>query len=152
MEREGLDETALRTLAAELAGSLLPGDVVVLAGEVGSGKTAFVRAAASRLGVEEEVTSPTYQLARGYRGAVNGERCPVNHLDLYRLEGLDVRDSLDLEEYLDPGSVTFIEWAEPALSLLEDPTVVELSHETPATRRARLWGPAAERLARYRRC
>lgn len=152
MERAGLDETALRALAAELAGSLAPGDVVVLAGEVGSGKTAFVRAAANRLGVEEEVTSPTYQLARGYRGTVKGEQCPVNHLDLYRLEGLDVRDSLDLEEYLDPGSVTFIEWAEPALSLLEDPTVVELSHETPATRRARLWGPAAERLSRDRRC
>jgi tRNA A37 threonylcarbamoyladenosine biosynthesis protein TsaE len=95
---------------------------------------------------------PGPDLARGYEGTVNGEPCPVNHLDLYRLEGLDMRDSLDLEEYLDPASVTFIEWAEPAISLLEDPTVVELSHETPATRRVRLWGPAAECLARDLRC
>ena len=67
VELEGLDETALERLAASLAARLEPGDVVVLAGEVGSGKTTFVRAAARTLGVEGRVTSPTYQIARATR-------------------------------------------------------------------------------------
>ncbi|MDQ4106147.1 MAG: tRNA (adenosine(37)-N6)-threonylcarbamoyltransferase complex ATPase subunit type 1 TsaE [Actinomycetota bacterium] len=146
MKWEGLDEAALAALASRVADILEPGDVVVLSGEVGAGKTTFVRAAARSLGVEERVTSPTYQLARGYKGAVGGRRAAVNHLDLYRLEGLESRDVLELDDYLDPRAVTFIEWAEPALGLLEDPTTIHFSHETPATRRVELRGPAAERL------
>ncbi len=148
MEWEGLDETALADLAAGIANVLEPGDVVVLAGEVGAGKTTFVRSAAQALGVGERVTSPTYQLARGYEGTVDGYRVAVNHLDLYRLEGLESRDVLELDDYLDPRAITFIEWAEPALGLLEDPTVVHLCHETPDTRHVELRGPAAERLKR----
>lgn len=146
MKRGELDETALADLAAQVAGVLQPGDVVVLAGEVGAGKTTFVRSAARALGVEERVTSPTYQLARGYKGSIGGRSVTVNHLDLYRLEGLESRDVLELDDYLDPEAVTFIEWADPALGLLENPTVVHLSHETPETRRAELGGPAAGRL------
>jgi tRNA threonylcarbamoyladenosine biosynthesis protein TsaE len=146
VELEGLDETALERLAASLAARLEPGDVVVLAGEVGSGKTTFVRAAARTLGVEGRVTSPTYQIARGYEGAVEGRPVTVNHLDLYRLEGLEVRDALELDDYLDPDAVTFVEWAEPALGLIENPTVVRIAHQTPATRRVSVSGPAAERL------
>ena len=137
----------LADLAARVAGVLKPGDVVVLSGEVGAGKTTFVRSAARALGVEERVTSPTYQLARGYEGSIGGHVVTVNHLDLYRLEGLELHDVLELDDYLDPEAVTFIEWAEPALKLLDDPTVVHLSHETPATRWAELAGPAAGRLA-----
>ena len=85
MELEGLDETALERLAAKVVAHLEPGDVVVLTGEVGSGKTTFVRAAARALGVEGRVTSPTYQIARGYEGTVEGRPVTVNHLDLYRL-------------------------------------------------------------------
>lgn len=146
MEWEKLDEAALSNLAARVAGVLEPGDVVVLSGEVGAGKTTFVRSAARALGVKERVTSPTYQLARGYEGIVGGHRVSVNHLDLYRLEGLESRDVLELDDYLDPRAVTFIEWADPALGLLKDPTVVHLSHETLATRGMELHGPAAERL------
>jgi tRNA threonylcarbamoyladenosine biosynthesis protein TsaE len=146
LEFEGLDETALERLAASLAAHLEPGDVVVLAGEVGSGKTTFVRAAARALGVEGRVTSPTYQIARGYEGAVEGRPVTVNHLDLYRLEGLEDRDALELDDYLDPGAVTFVEWAEPALGLIENPTVVRIVHQTPATRGVSVGGPAAERL------
>ncbi|QIN79484.1 tRNA (adenosine(37)-N6)-threonylcarbamoyltransferase complex ATPase subunit type 1 TsaE [Rubrobacter marinus] len=143
LERHGVDEDALVALAERVSGVLAPGDVVVLRGEVGAGKTTFVRAAARSLGVRERVTSPTYQFARGYEG--RGLR--VNHLDLYRLEGVDERDALELDEYLDSDAVTFVEWAEPALGLLENPpTVVELAHETPTTRRVRLSGPAAARL------
>lgn len=144
-----MDEDALEGIAARVAGALLPGDVVVLWGEVGSGKTTFVRAAARSLGVRERVTSPTYQFARVYEGWMNGRAVAVNHLDLYRLEGLEARDALDLDEYLDADAVTFVEWAEPALGLLEEPfSVVEITHGTPLTRRVYVTGPAAARLAR----
>lgn len=147
MKWEELDETALVELAFRVAGVLKPGDVVVLSGEVGAGKTTFVRSAAKALGVLGRVTSPTYQLARGYQGSIDARAVTVNHLDLYRLEGLESQDVLELDDYLDPKAITFIEWADPALGLLEKPTVVHLSHETPDTRGVELSGPAAERLA-----
>lgn len=147
LERDNLEEDGLQALAAEAAESLAPGDVVVLRGEVGAGKTTFVRAAAPFLGVREAVTSPTYQFARGYEGSAKGRPVVVNHLDLYRLEGLDARDVLELDEYLGPGSVTFIEWAEPALDLLEEPSIVELLHRSPTTRLVRISGPLAARLS-----
>jgi tRNA threonylcarbamoyladenosine biosynthesis protein TsaE len=148
VEFEGLDETALEALAARVADCLEPGDVVVLGGEVGSGKTTFVRAAARSLGVEKRVTSPTYQIARGYGGTVDGREVTVNHLDLYRLEALEERDALELDDYLDPEAITFVEWAEPALGVIEDPTLVLISHQTPTTRRVSLAGPAARRMSR----
>ena len=147
LEWDDLDRDALEALAARAAGLLTPGDVVVLRGEVGAGKTTFVQAAARSLGVRETVTSPTYQFARGYRGSLGGRPIWLNHLDLYRLEGLDARDVLELDEYLQPGSITFIEWADPALGLLEEPSVVEISHRSPETRRARISGPLAVRLS-----
>ena len=147
LEWDDLDRDALEAIATRVAASLMSGDVVVLRGEVGAGKTTFVRAAARSLGVREAVTSPTYQFARGYEGSVGGRAVWVNHLDLYRLEGLDVRDALDLDEYLQPGSVTFVEWADPALGLLEEPSVVEISHRSPVTRRVRISGPLVARLS-----
>ena len=147
LEWQDVDEDALAALAERISAILVPGDVVVLRGEVGAGKTTFVRAAARSLGVRERVTSPTYQFARGYEGHMGDRTLRVNHLDLYRLEGVDERDSLELDEYLDSDAVTFVEWAEPALGLLEEPpTVVELAHVTPTTRRVRLSGPAVARL------
>ena len=148
MEFDGLDEAALEALATRLANCLEPGDVVVLGGEVGSGKTTFVRAAARSLGVEKRVTSPTYQIARGYGGTVDGRKVTVHHLDLYRLEGLEGRDALELDDYLDPEAITFVEWAEPALGVIENPTLVLISHQTPTTRRLSLAGPAARRMSR----
>lgn len=147
MGLEGLDEAALEDLAGRVAGALRPGEAVVLSGEVGAGKTTFVRAAARALGVRGRVTSPTYQFARGYEGNVGGRPVTVNHLDLYRLEGLDAEDVLEFEDFLRPDAVTFIEWAGPALGAVENPTTVHLEHETPATRRARVEGPAAGRLS-----
>jgi tRNA threonylcarbamoyladenosine biosynthesis protein TsaE len=143
---EGLKEAALEELASEVARSLGSGDVVVLSGEVGSGKSTFVRAAALALGVTDRVTSPTYQLARGYEGLVDGERVVVNHMDLYRLEGIEARDVLELDDFLEPDAVTFIEWADPALNAIENPSLVHISHETPTTRSVSLEGPIEERL------
>ena len=149
MEFEGLDEVALEALAARVAGCLERGDVVVLSGEVGSGKTTFVRAAARSLGVEKRVTSPTYQIARGYEGTVEGREVTVNHLDLYRLEGLEDRDAMELDDYLDPDAITFVEWAsKDALGIVEDPTIVHISHQTSTTRTVSLAGAAAGRMPR----
>jgi tRNA threonylcarbamoyladenosine biosynthesis protein TsaE len=143
----GLDEGALEDLAARVARALRPGDVVVLSGEVGAGKTTFVRAAARALGVRERVTSPTYQFARGYEGDLGGRPVTVNHLDLYRLEEIEAPDVLEIEDYLGPDAVTFIEWARPALGAVDHPTVVHLGHESPVTRRADIRGPVAGRLS-----
>src|SRR5688500_14872787 len=134
----------LEELACRVAGVRCTGDVDVLFGEVGVGKTTFVRAAARSLGVTDRVISPTYQLARGYEGLKDGRRMIVNHMDLYRLEGIEDRDVLELEDYLESDAVTFIEWAGPALGVIENPSVVHIYHETPTTRRISLRGPAAE--------
>ena len=71
----------------------------------------------------------------------------VNHMDLYRLEGIEARDALELDDYIEPDAVTFIEWADPALGAIENPSKVDIYHETTTTRRIRLDGPVAERLA-----
>lgn len=147
MTFEGLDEAALEGLASKVARALWPGDVVVLSGEVGAGKTTFVRAAAIALGVTDRVTSPTYQLARGYEGLRDGQGLIVNHMDLYRLEGIEDSDVLELEDYIQGDAVTFIEWAEPALNAIENPSVIRISHETPTTRRVVFEGPIGERLS-----
>ena len=125
---------------------LKPGDVVVLSGEVGAGKTTLVRSAAKTLGVEERVTSPTYQLARAYEGATPNGPVGINHLDLYRLEGVEDRDVLELDDYVDRRAITFIEWADPVLDLLEDPTHIRLAHVTPTERSLSIFGPVAGRL------
>lgn len=94
-------------LAAELAAGLQPGDVVLVCGQLGAGKTTFVRGAARALGVTGPVTSPTFTLAQRYAGAV-----PVAHLDLYRLEGLDAEDQASLEAELARDAIAFVEWPE----------------------------------------
>lgn len=110
-----LDE--LRSFAAELVTELAPGDVVTLSGELGVGKTAFVKAAAAAFGVSDEVISPTFIYEQRYplpqpRGGI--ER--LIHLDLYRLgSGADVAD-LGLELH-DPRGIVFIEWPERVSAL-----------------------------------
>jgi len=90
---------------AELARRLVPGDVVLISGELGSGKTTLVRGACRELGVEGVVTSPTFTIGQVYEGRVD-----VAHLDLYRLESLDGEDPSLLDDYLTAERVAFVEW------------------------------------------
>ena len=112
-------------LGARIAGGLQPGDVVLVSGAVGSGKTTLIRGACRALGVEGPVTSPTFTIGRRYRG----ERALVSHLDLYRLEGLGGEDPALLDDYLRPDSIAFIEWSGPASGLLRRPALeVRMRH------------------------
>ena len=90
---------------AALAATLAPGDVVLVSGELGSGKTTFVRGAARALGVTAQVTSPTFVVGHLYEPN-------VAHLDLYRLAGLDDEDPGLLDPYFGPELITFVEWPE----------------------------------------
>jgi tRNA threonylcarbamoyladenosine biosynthesis protein TsaE len=93
---------------AELAASLRDGDVVLVRGELGSGKTTFVRGAAQALGVTDPITSPTFSIGHRYRAT---PKTTVSHLDLYRLAGgLDAEDPGLLDDYLGPGRIAFVEW------------------------------------------
>lgn len=102
-------------LGAQLAERLEPGDVVVISGEVGAGKTTLIRGACRALGIEGPITSPTFTIGHRYEGG----RWPVAHLDLYRLADLEGEEPALLDDYLAPDSVAFIEWpavAEPQLA------------------------------------
>jgi tRNA threonylcarbamoyladenosine biosynthesis protein TsaE len=101
-------------VGAAVAADLRPGDVVIVSGEVGAGKTTLIRGACRALGVEGPVTSPTFTIGQRYSG-----RFPISHLDLYRLAGLEREEPALLDDYLDAESVAFIEWpavAEPELA------------------------------------
>jgi tRNA threonylcarbamoyladenosine biosynthesis protein TsaE len=99
-------------IAARLAHELVLGDVVLVEGELGSGKTTFVRGAARALGIEGPVTSPTYTIGHRYTG-----RLDVSHLDLYRFEGMSNAEWGDLEEYFE-SAVVFVEWPEAGSAFL----------------------------------
>jgi len=103
VESESAEQT--EAAGAELARRLGPGDVVLISGELGSGKTTFVRGAARALGVEGPVTSPTFTI-----GHVLAGRLEVAHLDLYRLSDLSGEDRALLDDYLTPERIGFVEW------------------------------------------
>jgi tRNA threonylcarbamoyladenosine biosynthesis protein TsaE len=98
------DETA--ALGGEVAQTLKPGDVVLVEGELGAGKTTFVRGACRALGVSSAVTSPTFTIGQRYPADP-----PVAHVDLYRVIDLDQEDPDLLADYLRPDTISFVEWA-----------------------------------------
>lgn len=130
-------EADTRSLAAAVASLLKPGDVVFLTGQLGAGKTFFIRAAAGALGVTEQVTSPSFTMGQSYRG-----RVPVHHLDLYRLAEFDAEDAVDFEPFFEAGAITFVEWPEVAAAFFAAPILtISLEHLTPESRRVILHSP-----------
>jgi tRNA threonylcarbamoyladenosine biosynthesis protein TsaE len=120
-------------LAGRLAEQLAVGDVVTVSGELGSGKTTFVRGACRSLGVDQPVTSPTFTIGHRYRGRVD-----VSHLDLFRFSGMSTAEWGDLEPYFED-AVVFVEWPEAGAGTLPPPRVeVRLEHVDEAHRRVRL--------------
>lgn len=116
---------------AELAAGLKPGDVVLVSGELGAGKTTFVRGALRALGVTGPITSPTFVVGHLYDG-------PLAHLDLYRLAGMDAEDPGLLDDYFAPEAIVFVEWPEHASDAVPAERVahrVRLSHAGGDSRR-----------------
>ena len=102
-----------RALAATLATVLVAGDVVLLIGDMGAGKTAFAQGLARGLGVNEPVTSPTFTIVQEYEG-----RLPVAHVDVYRLDRLQELYDIGIEELVDSGRVTLVEWGDVVAQVL----------------------------------
>jgi tRNA threonylcarbamoyladenosine biosynthesis protein TsaE len=102
-----------RILGAALAPLLVPADVLSLTGDLGAGKTVFVQGVAAALGVDRQVTSPTFTIVHEYKG-----RYPVLHMDVYRLNSFQEVLDLGFEELLDPSSVMLVEWGEAVAPLL----------------------------------
>jgi tRNA threonylcarbamoyladenosine biosynthesis protein TsaE len=132
VETSSPEET--EALAAGLAGRLRIGDVVAVSGELGTGKTTFVRGACAALGVREHVTSPTYTIGHRY----HGERGEVSHLDLYRFQGVSAAEWGDLEPYFDD-AIAFVEWPEAGEGVLPAPRyAVHLAHVAEGKREVRI--------------
>ena len=130
MEITSASPAETEALAARLAGKLHAGDVVTVSGELGSGKTTFVRGACRALGVRERVTSPTFTIGHRYHGTVD-----VSHLDLYRFVGVSPAEWGDLEPYFDD-AIAFVEWPEAATDWLPVPRArVTLTHADETHRR-----------------
>ena len=129
MEIRSASPAETEAVAAALAGELEAGDVVTVSGELGSGKTSFVRGACRALGITVPVTSPTFTIGHRYP-----KHPDVSHLDLYRFQGFSAAEWGDLEPYfLD--AICFVEWPEAAAGALPPARVeVRLSHVDPARR------------------
>ena len=124
MRIETASASETEAVGADIAGRLRAGDVVLVTGELGTGKTTLVRGACRALGVEGPVTSPTFTIGQVHQG-----RVPVAHLDLYRLGSLEGEDPALLEDYLTGDRVGFVEWPETATDAFQDVAArVHLEH------------------------
>lgn len=129
------DEDATRTLAAQLASALLPGDLIVLEGPLGAGKTLLAGALVHALGVPEDepVASPTFALVHEYEG-----QSPLLHADLYRLGSPEEVEELGFEERRDEGAIAVVEWGERFADVLRPDVVVALTITGDSSRSAQL--------------
>ena len=108
-----------RALGEKLAARLAPGDVVILEGELGAGKSELARGIARGLGVTDTVTSPSFTILNVYESG----RCPLYHFDWYRLESAEELFELGLEEYLGGDGIAVVEWAEKCPEALPEKTI-----------------------------
>ena len=123
MTHTSTSETDTRAIAAALAPTLAPGAMILLSGDLGAGKTAFVRGLAAGLGIDpDEVTSPTFTLVHEYRGG----RLPLIHVDLYRLDRAEL-DEVGLDQDLAATGVTAVEWSERLTRKYGDATAVHIA-------------------------
>ena len=143
MEIRSASPAETEAVAATLARELRVGDVVTVSGELGSGKTTFVRGACRALGVTVPVTSPTFTVGHRYPAGPD-----VSHLDLFRFQGFSAAEWGDLEPYFDD-AICFVEWPEAAVGALPPVRVeVRLSHVDPAHRDITLESPENALLER----
>ena len=124
MDRETRTPEETERIGASIAERLRPGDVVLVSGELGAGKTTLVRGACRALGVAGAVTSPTFEIGHLYAGRVE-----IAHLDLYRLPSLAGEDPALLDDYLTPDRIAFVEWPGEAAGSIENVAVrVTIEH------------------------
>ncbi len=135
----GAEQT--RRLGAHLGALLRDGDLVLLEGDFGTGKTTFTQGIAQGMGIESRyVNSPTFTLINEYRG----ERTVLNHMDLYRLEGVEQVATLGLDDYLDGEGITVIEWPEEASPWLPDEhLIIRFTHLNETKRTLRFFSAGA---------
>ena len=107
MKRTAADAQATREVAGEFVANLQEGSIVALAGDLGAGKTEFVKGLVAGLGSSAQVTSPTFTLIHEYLGG----RIPLYHMDLYRLTAEDELDEIGFDDYLNRPGICAIEWA-----------------------------------------
>ncbi len=140
-----VDVALLSRLGDALAEAIRSGDVVLLVGELGAGKTTFTQHVAAALGVVEPVTSPTFTIAHTYQA---GPAAPVRslmHLDAYRLGGADDLDAVGLFDVLDEGAAAIIEWGDIVADAFDAPLTVEFSFVDDETRSVTFSAPAESR-------
>ncbi len=134
------DEAETLEIAASLARNFTPGTVVALTGDLGAGKTVFVRGVARSLGASDRVTSPTFVLIHEYRGEI-----PLYHMDLYRLNSKREILAIGVEDYFYSDGISLVEWAEKLEDLLpEDAVRIKISHLDDRFRQIDVWAPPRE--------
>ncbi len=126
-----------RALGERLAQQLQAGDVVVLEGELGAGKSELARGIAGGIGVSETVTSPSFTILNVYESG----RCPLYHFDWYRLESAEELYELGMDEYLGGDGIAIVEWAERCPEAVPDDAIrISLDVTGEQTRRIRIFG------------
>ena len=125
MQRYSTSEGETEAIGRDLAARLAPGAVVAFTGDLGAGKTAFVRGMAQGLGISQRVTSPTFTIVNEYEGG----RLPLFHFDMYRLRDADDLFDIGWEDYLARGGVCAVEWSENVEDALEGAIAVTIEKD-----------------------
>ncbi|HRX15548.1 MAG TPA: tRNA (adenosine(37)-N6)-threonylcarbamoyltransferase complex ATPase subunit type 1 TsaE [Spirochaetota bacterium] len=137
IEKISNSEEETGNIAKEVSMKIKPGSVIAFSGDLGCGKTLFTKYFARFLGVEDEITSPTFNLVEEYEGKLK-----LYHFDLYRIENSSELDLLGFEDYWESDGVSVIEWAERAMDRLpDDKIVIDIEYVNETTRRFRIEYP-----------